>query len=340
MATFDKRVWPSGKTTWRVRVRRLNGPPLTKSFARKADGEEWARGIEHKIDVGDHVPNAEARKRTLADGIDRYLEVTLPRAKHRKNASEQTRLLAWWRDELGQRPLVSLSPAAIAEARDKLSKTRTRAGKFITGSTVNRYVTALSGVLTVVAKEYSWIQRNPARNVTRLEDSKGRERFLSDAERLALLKECDSSEFTALGSIVRLALATGARKSELMNLQWVGVDLDRRTVRFMDTKNGDSRTVPLAALAVAVLTEWKKGKQASGAVFPFPLSTLDISWRAARDLAGLGDVRFHDLRHSAASYLAMSGASLMDIAAILGHRTLAMVKTLQPPVGAAHNRGL
>jgi len=74
-------------------------------------------------------------------------------------------------------------------------------------------------------------------------------------------------------------------------------------------------------------------------VFPFPLSTLDISWRAARDLAGLGDVRFHDLRHSAASYLAMSGASLMDIAAILGHRTLAMVKTLQPPVGAAHNRG-
>lgn len=234
---------------------------------------------------------------------------------------------------------MSLSPAAIAEARDKLSKTRTRAGKFITGSTVNRYVTALSGVLTVVAKEYSWIQRNPARNVTRLEDSKGRERFLSDAERLALLKECDSSEFTALGSIVRLALATGARKSELMNLQWVGVDLDRRTVRFMDTKNGDSRTVPLAALAVAVLTEWKKGKQASGAVFPFPLSTLDISWRAARDLAGLGDVRFHDLRHSAASYLAMSGASLMDIAAILGHRTLAMVKTLQPPVGAAHNRG-
>jgi integrase len=326
MATFDRRIGSNGKTSWRVRVRRRSGPPLTKTFARKSDGEQWARSIETKIDVGDHVPDAEARRRTLGDAIDRYLKVTLPRAKHRKNASEQTRLLEWWRTELGTRALVGISPAVVAEARDKLSKTHTRAGKPITGSTVNRYVTALSGVLTVVAKEYGWIQRNPARNVTRLEDSKGRERFLSDGERLELLKQCDKSEFSALGSIVRLALATGARKSELMNLQWVGVDLDRRTVRFLDTKNGESRTVPLAPSATAVLTQWKKGRLAVGAVFPFPMSTLDISWRAARDAAELGDVRFHDLRHSAASYLAMSGASLMDIAAILGHKTLAMVK--------------
>src|SRR5690349_10307007 len=97
VATIEKRISASGKTTWRVRVRKLNGPPLSKSFARKIDAEEWARGIEHKIDVGDHVPNAEARKRTLAEAIDRYLEITLPRAKHRKNASEQTRLLEWWK---------------------------------------------------------------------------------------------------------------------------------------------------------------------------------------------------------------------------------------------------
>jgi len=326
MATIEKRISASGKTTWRVRVRKLNGPPLSKSFARKIDAEEWARGIEHKIDVGDHVPNAEARKRTLAEAIDRYLEVTLPRAKHRKNASEQTRLLEWWKAELGTRALVNISPATIAEARDKLSRTRNRAGKQITGSTVNRYVTALSGVLTVTQKEYGWLQRNPARNVTRLADSKGRERFLSDTERLHLLEVAESSHFTALAPIIRLALATGARKSELMNLQWTGVDLDRRVVRFLDTKNGDSRTVPLAQSAVEVLKAWKVGRDTRGAVFPFPITSLDVAWRAAREIADLRDVRFHDLRHSAASYLAMSGASLMDIAAILGHRTLAMVK--------------
>ena len=71
MATLEKRVGKSGKVTWRVRVRRLSGPWLTKSFARKQDAETWARGIESKLDAGEAVPSAEARKRTLADVIDR-----------------------------------------------------------------------------------------------------------------------------------------------------------------------------------------------------------------------------------------------------------------------------
>ncbi|HEV7491025.1 MAG TPA: hypothetical protein VGO25_09475, partial [Rhodanobacteraceae bacterium] len=106
MATFEKRIGSTGSATWRVRVRRQDGPWLTKSFARKSDAQEWARSVEHKLDAGEHVPNAEARKRTLADAIDRYFEVTLPRAKHRKNASEQTRLLTWWKTQLGSRSLV------------------------------------------------------------------------------------------------------------------------------------------------------------------------------------------------------------------------------------------
>src|SRR5450432_4118352 len=146
MATIESRKGKSGKTTWRVRVRKIGGPPLTKSFARKADAEEWARGIEHKLDIGDHVPSSEARKRTLGDAIDRYLEFTLPRSKHRKNSDEQTRLLEWWRSQLGDKPLVSVTTAAIAGARDTLAAKRTRAGKLMTGSTVNRRLSALSAV--------------------------------------------------------------------------------------------------------------------------------------------------------------------------------------------------
>lgn len=325
MATIEKRVGKGG-TTWRVRVRRLAGPPLTKSFDRKTDAEAWARGIESKLDAGEHVATSEARKRTVADAIDQYLKVTLPRAKHRKNADEQERLLGVWRELLGDRALVGLTPAVVAEARDELAQRRNRAGKPITGATVNRHLTALSAVLTVATKEYGWIQKNPVANVTRLEDSKGRERFLSEAERQALLVECDKSECAALGPLVRLALATGARKGELVGLDWANVSLERRTVRFLDTKNGDSRTVPLAPTAVDVLKAWKKGRLPVGGVFPLSIDQIDKPWREARAAAGLGDFRFHDLRHSAASYLAMSGASLMDIAAILGHKTLAMVK--------------
>jgi len=107
---------------------------------------------------------------------------------------------------------------------------------------------------------------------------------------------------------------------------WADVDLVRRTAHFRDTKNGESRTVPLALPAVATLQDWSRGRLRVGAVFPESPNVIDKAWQAARAEAGLPDVRFHDLRHSAASYLAMSGASLMDIAAILGHKTLAMVK--------------
>ncbi|MCF5940894.1 site-specific integrase, partial [Xanthomonas perforans] len=72
MATFEKRTGTSGKVTWRVRVRRQSGPWLTKSFDRKIDAQEWARSIEHKLDVGDFVPSTEVRKRTVGDAIDRY----------------------------------------------------------------------------------------------------------------------------------------------------------------------------------------------------------------------------------------------------------------------------
>jgi len=120
----------------------------------------------------------------------------------------------------------------------------------------------------VTVREYGWLSRNPVSLVTRLEDSKGRERFLTEDERKALLEACDASSFGALSPIVNLALATGARKSELLNLLWNGVDLQRRIVRFLDTKNGESRTVPLAATAVATLKAWRKARLPIGAVFP------------------------------------------------------------------------
>src|SRR5690606_2157378 len=109
MATFEKRVGKTGKTTWRVRVRRSSGPWLTRSFPRKADAEAWARSVESKMDAGEVVPSAEARRRTLGDAIDRYLSVTLPQSKHQKNKREQTRLLTWWKAELGERPLATVT---------------------------------------------------------------------------------------------------------------------------------------------------------------------------------------------------------------------------------------
>jgi hypothetical protein len=161
MATIESRKGKSGKTTWRVRIRRHGGPPLTKSFTKKGAAEEWARGIEHKLDTGEHVPSSEARKRTVDDVIKRYLTITFPRAQRRKNASEQERLLNWWRDEIGSKTLVSLTPSVIAEARDSLAARIAPSGKPLAGSTVNRHMAALSGVLTIAVREYGWLPPQP-----------------------------------------------------------------------------------------------------------------------------------------------------------------------------------
>lgn len=326
MATFEKRVRAKGKTTWRVRVRRQGGSWLSKSFAKKSDAEAWSRNIEHRMDNGEILPSSNARKHTLADAVDRYLDVVLPRAARNKNARDQKRLLTWWKAQLGNRSLSSISSATIAEIRDQLAAKQSRLGAPMSGGTINRHLASLSAVMKVAVKEFGWIPKNPVSNVSKMAESKGRERFLKDAERDRLLKACDGSECAALPAFVRLALATGARKGELLGLQWSNVDLVNRRVRFVDTKNGESRTVPLAASAIGTLKAWKADRLPVGSVFPKIQWAIDPAWRKARSEANLEDVRFHDLRHSAASYLAMSGASMIDIAAILGHRTLAMVK--------------
>jgi len=125
------------------------------------------------------------------------------------------------------------------------------------------------------------------------------------------------------------------RKGEIMGLTWDAVDFQRRMITLEHTKNGERRGVPLVGLAYDALQQRSRIRRIdSPYVFPAPFrygkepQPIDITtaWRVAVKRAELKDFRFHDLRHSAASYLAMNGASLAEIAAVLGHKTLQMVQ--------------
>src|SRR5262249_1774400 len=123
----------------------------------------------------------------------------------------------------------------------------------------------------------------------------------------------------------------GARKMELLTLTWRDVDLQRGVITLHTTKNGERRVLPLAGPAMALMRQHAKVRRPdTPPVFPRsdgrkPLDIRSV-WKTALKHANIVDFRFHDLRHSAASYLAMNGASLAEIAEILGHKTLAMVK--------------
>jgi integrase len=130
--------------------------------------------------------------------------------------------------------------------------------------------------------------------------------------------------------IVVLALSSGARKSEILGLRWRDIDFERNQVVLHETKNKERRTFPLRGMALDLVRALDEAKAPDGFLFPGknPNVPYDIRrpWENALKKAEFQDFKFHDLRHSAASYLAMSGASLVEIAAILGHKTLRMVK--------------
>jgi integrase len=329
MAYIQERKGRDGKPCYRVQVRLRGYPIQTATFERRTDAKLWAQQTENAIREGRHFKTTEAKKHTLGGLIDRYIEDILPNKP--KNLRTVKAQLLWWKQQLGSYALADVTPALIGEYRDKLIKNPTHKRTPRSPSTVVRYLSALSHTLTVAVKEWGWLEDSPMRKVTKPKEPRGRVRFLDDAEREPLLQACKSSDNPYLYPVVVLALSTGMRQAEIMNLKWTDIDLQRGRIVLQETKNGERRVVPITGLALRELKSLDKTKHKDlGFVFPSkhahqPID-LRFPWEKALKAAGIEDFRFHDLRHSAASYLAMNGASLAEIAEVLGHKTLSMVK--------------
>lgn len=347
MANIEKRISEDGKTSYRVKVRLKGCPVQSATFERLTDAKKWAQSTESAIRENRHFKTAEAKRHTLAELIDRYIKDVL--SIKPKSARDQVRQLEWWKEGIGSYTLADVTPSLIAEYRDQLATGTTSRGTPRNPATVVRYMAALSIAFSTAVKEWGWIDDSPMRKVTKPKESRGRVRFLSDDERVRLLKACKESSNPYLHPVVVLALSTGMRSGEIMGLTWDVVDLNRGRAILHETKNGERRAVAITGRALEVLKELNKVRRIDGKLlFPSkentpqkPQKPMDLRapWEKAIELAALGhyegeeenrrfipNFRFHDLRHSAASYLAMNGASLAEIAEVLGHKTLQMVK--------------
>jgi integrase len=327
MATIEPRMSQDGKPVYRVKVRRKGALPLTATFPRLTDAKKWAQITEGAVLEGRHFTTAAAKRHTLADMVDRYLQDVLPR-KGRSSIYMQTLQLTWWKVQLGETVLADITPPLLAEYREKLAKGETKPRS---NATVVRYLAALSHAFTVAVREWQWCEEHPVRKVSKPKEPRGRVRFLSDEERQNLLDACQGSRNPYLSIVVVLALSTGARRGELLSLRWPDVDMKRGTLTFHETKNGERRTVPLTGQALVLMEQHARVRRLNTQfVFPGRTGRKPLSIRDAFDNAvehaGISDFTFHDLRHTAASYLAMNGASLLEIADVLGHRTLDMVR--------------
>lgn len=330
MAYIQERKDKEGKTHYRVQIRLRGHPTTSATFDRKTDAKLWAQQTESAMRDGRHFKTAEAKKHTLGELIDRYIRDVIPTKP--KNAAATTAQLLWWKSQIGHCLLSDLTPALIAEQRDILLKGITFKGTIRSPSTVVRYIAALSHSLTVATKEWGWLEESPICKVTKPSEPRGRVRFLNDHERSALLQACKECKNPYLYIAFVLSISTGMRQGELMNLRWENICLFKGRMTLEETKNGDRRVVPLRGHALELLQNFAKGKgQDIGLLFPSkedPQKPMDLRfpWEQALKKANILNYKWHDNRHSCASYLLMNGASLAEIAEILGHKTLSMVK--------------
>jgi integrase len=186
--------------------------------------------------------------------------------------------------------------------------------------TAQRDISTLRAILNKMHREGRLASVPP---FPRLKKPKGRCRWLNVEEEQRLL----AAAAKHLKPLIAFAIDTGGRRGELLGLDWRNVDLARGTVTFVDTKNGEDRSVRLTDRAKRVLVDL--GLQESGSVFTYrgkAISSVKHSFDKAKELAGIEDFRFHDLRHTFASRLVQQGISLYEVMHLTGHKSFDMVQ--------------
>ncbi len=349
MASIQRIISPLTNTiAYRVQVRVKGQRAQSETFPNRREAEQWASSVEAAIRERRHFPHAAARPTSFDALAKDYTETVLAEFDTKERIT-RVRQLGWWSRQFPGLSLAEITADRISQARDKLAAEKFMRGKpqrdkatdqmippkeyKRSGATVNRYMATLSHVFSFAVKERRLLDRNPVSDIRRKKEPRGRTRFLSDEERASLLEGCTNSDWVPLHALVLLAITTGARKGELIGLKWPDVDLKKGRALVRETKNDEQRTLPLAGKALEALRELKlKNSARSEYVFPQPSGLpgpyehFDAHWYAALEAAQIRDFHFHDLRHTTASMLAVQGASLLEIADVLGHKTLAMVK--------------
>lgn len=304
-----------GTTSYHAEVRVKGSIPQRASFRTRTLAKKWVQDIESSIRDGRHFRTSESKKHTVKDLIDRFIKEWIPKSP--KNQQKKISHLLWWKDTLGHLMLADLTAPQIAACRDKLLAETTSRKSQRSGGTVNRYLAAFSKVISISIKEWGWIQENPMSKISKPQENKSRERFLSEDEIKRLLEACRASPNIYLLTIVRLALNTGMRHGEIINLKWEDVDFSTKMITLQQTKNGDRRVIPITSDIEKIL----KASPTFGsppeehifkAIYNRPgaaVAKIRYAFENALKQAGIQGLVFHDLRRTAASYMAMSGAS-------------------------------
>ena len=317
-----------GNFQFQAIIRRLGYQEQSRTFSTKKEAQSWAINIESEMVRGVFVSRVEAERTTLSEVIERYISEVCP--KHKGCESETLRLRALARLPIGRRFMATLKPLDFARYRDERLKIRKP-------GTVVRELALYSAVIEVARKEWDINMNNPLSLVSKPSVRNERSRRLSEHEQALLMAEFDKETREANGQLaaggvrniwikplVLLALETAMRRGELLSLRWENIDLVKQVAFLPDTKNGDSRGVPLSKAAVALLQVLPR--PIDGRVFATTAAAVKKSFSRAVLRAGLVDFHFHDTRHEATTRLGRKLPNIIELANVTGHRDVNMLR--------------
>ncbi|MCX5580965.1 site-specific integrase [Kaistia terrae] len=310
MASIRKRG-----SSWHVQVRKAGFPTLTRTFDSKDAAAQWSRDQERSIDRGDVEPSAHRLKDIVVHDLLQRYEDTVTCSK-RSPDQERSKLAVLRRHLPASLPLSRLTSAVIANYRDfRLA--------VVQSGTVRRELAVLRHCLEVARKEWGVpLSRNPVAGIAIPPAGKGRQRRLEPEDCERLNHALKSAKAWYLRPMIELAIETGMRRGELLQLEWSNVDFVRNLALLKVTKNGDSRSVPLSSKAIAILNGLPKPERR---VFPIKPCTVRQAWVRLMERAGIEDLRLHDLRHEAISRFFELGLSVPEVALISGHKDSRML---------------
>ena len=303
----------SGK--WQCLIRRKGYPYIAKSFLEKSTCSKYAKMIESQMDRKIFEDLSGAEGTTLRALIIKYRDEIVPDYKSARTLTYKLNLMLKYK--ICYYNLLQLNSSHINKFKKEI--TVGRAPK-----TVNMYIQTLQTIWNIARSQWGITlpAQNPFALVTYNKVMNERDVTLNDEEFKRLLEESSKSKLNVLTDMIKFASITAARYGEITGLLRCNTDINKKTATFIDTKNGENRTIPLHDDAIAILKKYPFGDKF------FNVKTREVFrnyYDKAREAAGIPDFRFHDLRSFAIRRMLLSGMSEIKVATVSGHKTLAIL---------------
>lgn len=313
----------------------VDGRRKRKAIGSRKEAENALTAVKADILRGEFKFKRESKLHFEAFAND-YLDHV--KTNKKKSWQRDDNSLKFLKSYFGGMLLSKISPWDIEEYKRKRldgeitikleSEARKRKEWKVKPATINRELACLKHMFTL-AKKWKMADENPVKEVQFFQEQQIEMRILTRDE-IDRLVSCANSR---LKPILIIALNTGMRKGEILRLRWTDVDFENQFLFLKQTKSNRPRKIPMSHLVTETLRSLKREGEFvfSNPKSGKPLSDLQTGFKAACSKAAIGDLRFHDLRHTAATHMVIGGIDLVTVKEILGHATIQMTMRYAHP---------